>query len=173
MSGHFIFDSGPLLAAISLGFCESTSLKINKKLLLVRSCDEFSKYPDYDFYLSELLKKVQTIHTTTHVIGELYGLANSRLKLKGKQYFEFWEFTFEYLKSNNLNEVLINLMELYSGKETNFLLEVGYVDSGLIELGRKVREPLLSLDRELKGKAEPKLVNCFVLPDDIEYLLQE
>ncbi|MGE5480575.1 MAG: hypothetical protein ACM3U1_09150 [Chloroflexota bacterium] len=115
--------------------------------------------------ISSFYNSIPVFITSSHAIGELQGLFNSRVKpfnekenSKNIIKLKFWRLSIEYLKSKRLNESLIKLIEL-SSERTNFELmqSVGYIDAGIINIALRESMPIITKDnRTLKASVKNK-----------------
>jgi len=100
--------------------------------------------------------------TTSHVIGEIQGLAKTRLKLSGDDRLSFWRASIDLLTQWNLDEQLIRLLDMARRpalKER--LLDIGIVDTGLIEFAAHNNCVLITQDdRTLAARAWTDGIDC-------------
>lgn len=92
----------------------------------------------------ELLNTIEIFITSSHSIGELqrhfYNISRDLKK-------RFWDISFEYLKSKKLDEKLIQLLSLSQNEDYNKIIyDIGYVDTGLIELALKEKSIIITND---------------------------
>jgi rRNA-processing protein FCF1 len=88
---------------------------------------------NYPIFLSE----IKIFITTSHVIGELQRHILNTLHINDKNFKSFWEVSIDYLKNKNLDVLLISLLDIsIKSKFNKLILDIGYVDTGLIELAQ-------------------------------------
>jgi len=154
-----IFDSGPLLLALSLNYINKNYIQNDDEFLKL-AYGKPAKIPTLKLTLEKFFNKFNKIYTTPHVIGELKGLVKSRLKLKDNEY-KFWIQSIDYLKRKNLSEKLLTLVELSDDSNyKNLIPSIGFVDTELIKLAfeLKPRLTIISIDgRTLKREANKKI----------------
>lgn len=163
-----IVDSGPMLISLALNY--SYTIKINTlEKLLSKVWDKFSLYSINPHDLKLFFERVSTFLTTPHAIGELVGLAKSKLGFNIEQLNDFWHYSIQYLSNKNLKEEFIDLLSINNSVESNFLInKIGLIDTELIDLSKIINLPILTIDkRTLKSEAEKKLIDVIVLDDDI------
>ena len=158
-----VLDTSVLLNALLINY----SMKVNPKDTI---CYEASKlFPDKKLRkYSELLKNVNQFVTTSQAIGELLGLYNSKVNVKGELKIKFWKLSIEYLKNKKLDEQLIDILSVSNIKNLEKMFyTIDYVDTGLINLAMKMNLDILSEDtRTLRPFAENMLINVIV-PSEI------
>jgi hypothetical protein len=117
---------------------------------------------DHQEQFLNLLASVKGKLTTSHVIAEMQGLANSRLKLSRDDRVAFWRASIDLLTLWNLDEQLIRLLDMASRKELRDRLpDIGIVDTGLIELAAQSGGILITQDeRTLAARALRDGIEC-------------
>ena len=125
-----VIDTGPLLSALILhyqierGYPSAFNSFLEDPLRTSEHQEQFLK----------LLASIREKLTTSHVIAEMQGLANSRLGLSGDARRDFWRASVDLLTNWNLDEQLIRLIDIASH---DWLPDIGIVDTGLIELAAR------------------------------------
>lgn len=162
-----IIDAGPLLLLLTLKYIESNNI-IDGKLLLTKAYSKFSTITNSIESWNEFFEHFDKFYTTSHVIGELFGLVKSRLSLKENQN-DFWLSCINFIKAQKLTENYIELLEVSNDSFCNHLIsEIGFVDTELIKLAKKNGMPILTIDeRTLKTEAEKLALNVILIQDDI------
>ncbi|MCI0420793.1 MAG: hypothetical protein L0312_16460 [Acidobacteria bacterium] len=109
-----------------------------------------------------MFSSIQTVLTTSHVIGELKGLQ----KLKGDYEREFWLSAIELFRSKSVDERLVRPLDVAKGNVREVIPIVGPVDAALIELARAEECDLLTEDGRMadlaKNRAKFQLVRDLV-----------
>ncbi len=165
-----IFDSGPLLLALTINFINKNNIQ-NFDKILQNAYDKIKNIQNPKRTLENFFSHFTRIYTTSHAIGELIGLVKSRLDFNVEYENKFWGNSIDYLKSKNLSEELIKFIELKSDIYYQELISsIGFVDTELIKLAieHKFQLPIISIDsRTLKREANKKTIDVFILEDDI------
>ncbi|MFN2452585.1 MAG: PIN domain-containing protein [Pyrinomonadaceae bacterium] len=106
----------------------------------------------------ELFDSLQTILTTSHVIGEIQG----HQKLTEQTRKAFWLSSMSLLERINIDERLLSLRDMYASEKLRELVcIIGSTDTGLIELARQERCTLLTDDeRTLNRYARILRIDC-------------
>jgi len=153
-----VIDSGPLLSALVLHYQGERGRR--------PSLDSFLEDPllikDNQEQFLNLLASIREKLTTSHAIGELQGLANTRLRLSGDDRVNFWRAAVDLLTLWRLDEHLIRLLDMASRSELRErLLDIGIVDTGLIELAAQNACVLITQDeRTLAARAWTDGIDC-------------
>lgn len=155
-----VVDAGPLFTVLTLSFVR----KYKREPILERAeMPRDSKTQDAYF---QLFAGIQSVLTTSHVVGELQGLQSSRLRLKGMDFENFWLSTTDFLRTKNFDERLISLLEMRAEQRSSDRIGVfGPSDGGLIELAAREGCVFLTDDGALKGEAIRSGVNCHLVRD--------
>lgn len=169
-----IIDSGPLLIALTVNYLTVKEISDHKSYLK-RVWNKFADLNLNGSMVSEYFRRISNFHTTPHAIGELIGLAKSRLNLKLPDQNEFWAISIEYLEVKNIKENFIKILDLYHDEDLfnaesglTLIQEIGFIDSELIKLAKEIGLPILTIDsRTLKAKADKQGVDVIVLDEDI------
>jgi hypothetical protein len=74
-----VIDSGPLFTVLALNYVVRT----NRRSLLQTIEEDIGRSVSMQNACLKLFRSIQSILTTSHVIGEMQGLQTSRLKLRG------------------------------------------------------------------------------------------
>ncbi len=104
--------------------------------------------------------------TTSHVIGELQGLSS---KLPGHVRESFWSKSIVLLRQWNLDERLIRLLDLASGRTVGSSLgRIGPPDAGVIQLALQEQCALITEDEKtLYAEALTMGIDCHLLKNII------
>ena len=139
-----VVDTGPLFNVLALVYVQSSPVRRHNFLQKHRLPEYLKNNPAQERNLLELFKSIQTIVTTSHVIGELTGL----LKTAGLPSKDFWPASLDYLSLKNLDERLLRLIPDLSASEAEkeVMFEIGPTDAGLIDLARREKCILLTDD---------------------------
>lgn len=126
---------------------------------------EYLAYPNFGDQLFLELDNIPKLKTHPYVIAELMGLAVSRAKFKGKTLEAFRTLTITYLKKN-LTKVPLILQEVLNSSELGNIKDVaakiGLTDTAVLELGKRLRLPVLTHDRKTLVAYAPQFnVHCF------------
>jgi hypothetical protein len=152
-----VIDSGPLLSAFVLHY--------QRERGRLSSLESFLEEPlqtkDNQEQFLNLLASIGEKLTTSHVIGEIRGLA-TRLKLSGDDRLNFWRASIDLLTQWRLDEQLIRLLDMASRSELKErLLDIGIVDTGLTELAARNGCVLITQDaRSLAARAWTEQIDC-------------
>lgn len=151
-----VVDTGPLFDVLTLNFVR----RHGRQEVLDRTT--ISGSPEVQDAYLRLFSTIRTVLTTSHVVGELQGLENSRLKLRGAYLEDFWLASADFLTARNFDERLISLLHMYSEERLRVpLTAIGPSDVGLIELALREGCPLLTDDeRTLAPHAWRLGVDC-------------
>ncbi|MBM2814247.1 MAG: hypothetical protein HW421_1009 [Ignavibacteria bacterium] len=120
---------------------------------------------------TEFLEGIECFITTSHAIGELQGLFSTRIGIEGDLKRNFWEKSVSYLKTKKINELLIELALISENKTyIKFIFDIGYIDTGLIELAKKENLPIITDDvRTLSNFAYGQAIELFVPEQFLNY----
>jgi predicted nucleic acid-binding protein len=153
-----VIDSGPLLSALVLHYQRERGRQPSLESFL----EEPLLIRDHQEQFLNLLASIREKLTTSHAIGEIQGLAKARLKLGGDDRLNFWRASVDLLTQWNLDEQLIRLLEMASRSELKErLLDIGIVDTGLIELAAQNGCVLITQDeRTLAARAWTDGIDC-------------
>lgn len=151
-----VVDAGPLFTVLTLDYVRryhDDSAPARAGIPLQREVQ--------NGYL-RMFQDIRTLLTTSHVVGELQGLQNSRLSLYGAHLEQFWRNSMDYLKTRNLDERLICLLGMRErDRSREGVCVVGPSDMGLIELALQEGCVLLTDDeRTLAPLARRHSVDC-------------
>lgn len=109
---------------------------------------------------------IQSILTTSHVIGEIQGLQS---KLDGRYRQEFWLGGISFLRRKKLDERLVGLLQIASTGETlESLCSLGPTDTGLIDLARREGCILLTDDTDVWHRAKQLQVDCKLIRAELQ-----
>lgn len=168
-----IVDSGPMLISLAINY--SYNVKINNfEKLMAKVWDKYPLYRIKTHDLKLFFERITCFFTAPHAIGELVGLAKSKLGFNIEQLNNFWDISIQYLLNKNLKEELIDLFSIYNKIESKLLInKIGLIDTELINLSNKMNMPILTIDkRTLKTEAEKRTIDVIVLDDDIYRFIQ-
>lgn len=141
-----VIDTCVLLDALVINYLRITD---NKTLKKKWETDIFGNNEKYFKKYLDFLEKINTFVTSSQVIGELQGFANSRLGIRKGLHSSFWKESIIYLKNKKINEQLIDLVTISQIKDySEFIYEIGYIDTGLIELAKKEKLPIITNDEK-------------------------
>ena len=92
----------------------------------------------------------------------MQGLERARLNLSGADRLNFWRASIDLLTQWGLDEQLIRLLDIASHSELKErLLDIGIVDTGLIELAAQNGCVLITQDeRTLAARARAEQIDC-------------
>ena len=158
-----VLDSGVMFDALVADLiCSDPPVPINYGRL--PGClHESVRPPEAQRRLLEILGSIRIRLTTSHAIGEVNGLTNSRLDLRGPHLSTFWERSTELLTLWNLGERLIEFLDL-ARREAATFPRAGIVDTGLVELAFRESCVLITNDeRTLALLAYERGVDCRLL----------
>ncbi len=162
-----VVDAGPLFAALTLHYVRVTRLPEPKRTSVLQSGlqPHLRQSPTRQKACLELFDRIGILLTTSHVIGEIQGLQNSRLKLYGKDQESFWLYTMDFLLQRKLDERLLRLLDMHTRESSrDSVCKAGPTDVGLIELAVKEGCVLLTEDeRSLAPLARQNGVDCQLL----------
>jgi rRNA-processing protein FCF1 len=161
-----VIDTSVLFESLLINY---TQVKNNKDKIIHFGNNIFGLNNIYKKNYIDFLDKIECFVTTSHAIGELQGLISSRIKLDGLLKKRFWEISVSYLKEKKISEQLIELISFSDSKYySNFIYDIGYVDTGLIELAKKEKMAIITQDVEtLANFARAQGIEVFV---PIEFL---
>jgi len=151
-------DTGPLLSALVLHY----QLEHGARQAFGSFLEEPLLTRDYQEQFLNLLASIKEKLTTSHVIAEMQGLANSRLKLSRDDRLNFWRASIDLLVQWDLDEQLVRLLDMAGRKELKDRLpDIGIVDTGLIELAAQSGCILITQDaRTLAPRALSDGIEC-------------
>jgi len=144
-----ILDAGPLYSALTLKVVSRRPASHNF-ILSKNKLKDYLRSPKAQKNFLLIFDNIQTVLTTSHVIGEIKGLQ----QLKDQHEKDFWRCVVDVFREKKLDERLIRLLELAEGDLGSMIPKIGPVDTGLIELARRERCPLLTEDGKLGGFAK-------------------
>jgi len=153
-----VIDTGPLLSALVIHYQRERG----RRPLLESFLEDPLLTRDYQEQFLNLLASIREKLTTSHVIAEMQGLERARLKLSGADRLNFWRASIDLLTQWGLDEQLIRLLDIASHSELKErLLDIGIVDTGLIELAAQNGCVLITQDeRTLAARARAEQIDC-------------
>ena len=163
-----VVDSGPLFSALTLVHVDFGRVPEPKRTdLLRRALEVYLRDLHLQKLFLQLFTSIRTLLTTSHVVGELQGLCNSRLKLRNEYDRKaFWLHSMLFLKQWNFDERLMAILELYKDSSSREgVCHIGPTDMGLIELARSQGCVLLTEDRALCTTARGANVDCRLIAE--------
>lgn len=165
-----VVDTGPLLTVLTLNYVRMIGATDEKRRSILKRIisDDLFKSPIFEEGYLRLFDSIRTVLTTSHVIGELQGL-QKRLKLQGDDLKNFWLTGMDFLKSKNIDEKLLRLLDMHGREELReAVCVIGPTDTGLIDLARKEGCVLLTDDeRSLAPLAWGNGVDCRLVAKSI------
>ena len=141
-----IFDTNVLLEALLINylrFQENKAIRIRlenfiKDWNIIKYRNNYYKFLD----------NIKIIITSTHAVAELQGLIRSRNIFYGELEGNFWDVSVDYLRNKNLEEHLIKLLTIsYKEDYKPFIREIGFIDTGLIDLAIEQRLTIVTNDK--------------------------
>ncbi|MGA9997975.1 MAG: hypothetical protein WBP93_21350 [Pyrinomonadaceae bacterium] len=157
-----VMDTSPLFSAMTLSYIRSNPRERNTVLQRNRLEKYFQDYPDKERDFLQLFERIQTVLTTSHVIGEIQGLQ----KLTGRSQREFWLSSLFILKRKGIEENLLRLLDMNEENDKKELIcTIGPTDAGLIALAQQERCVLLTDDGPLTSFARAQGVDCWLTRD--------
>ena len=151
-------DTGPLLSALILDYVRNSprprrdSILANSRIASYLSGDETLQR-----CFLRLFDTLQTILTTSNVIGEIQGLQT----LKGHYQREFWLGGIRLLRQKRLDEKLLRILDMELDDTNRELMQVlGPTDTGLLQLAKNEGCYLLTDDNALRSQARQEGIDC-------------
>ena len=150
-----VVDAGPLFTMLTLVFAR----KHDREAILGRA--HIPRDPEIQAAYWRLFDDVGTLLTTSHVVGELQGLQNSRLGLKGMDLEHFWLSGIDFLIEKNFDERLIGLLAMHAEERSRQrICSFGPADAGVTELALREKCVLFTDDGTLRDFAGRNGVRC-------------
>lgn len=141
-----VVDSGPLFNVLALNYVREMHRPELKRGHILRKAlndsdpeveSALHEDPSFQDAYLRFFTRIRTYLTTSHVIGEIQGLQNGRLRLHGQDLRSFWLHSMDFLRAKNLEERLIRLLDLHAKPDSSHgVCELGPTDAGLIELSQ-------------------------------------
>ena len=157
-----MIDTGPLFSALVVNHVQQRPTQGNRVQLLGLA-DESVRHPDGQVRFLNLLASISNKLTTSHVLGEINGLVNTRSDLRGPELNRFWNGCIELLTQWQLDERLIRLLD-FAGGSAPEIARIGLVDIGLIRLAQEQGCVLITEDaKTLAPLAWEQGVDCRLL----------
>jgi predicted nucleic acid-binding protein len=160
-----VVDAGPLLSILVLKYAFRLDPDAANAVIDRSAIASYLRANSAQRSMIHLFDNVRGITTTSHVIGELQGLQ----LLKNGSQTAFWDASMNWLKTKELDESLVSLMELHSHPvRRTWVCEIGPPDCGLIELAIRQNVPLLTDDRRtLAARARQNGVDCRIVEEEL------
>ena len=153
-----VIDTGPLFSALVVNHVQQRPTKGNRDRLL--GCvNESVQHPDAHVRFLSVLGSISRKLTTSHVLGEINGLVNVKLKLHEPELSRFWNGCIELLTLWELDERLIRFLD-FAGASAPGIARLGIVDTGLIRLAQEHGCVLITEDGPLFRLAGEQGVDC-------------
>ena len=161
-----VVDASPLVSALVLEYVRSKPRDWRDPILnKSRLASYLEKNEMRQSAFVHYFDAIQTIMTTSHVIGEVQGLQS---KLDGRYRQEFWPGGIAFLRRKKLDERLVGLLQIAStGELLASVCSLGPTDTGLIELARQERCVLLTDDTEIRRRASHQQVDCRLMRSEL------
>ena len=157
-----VIDAEPLFSAPIVNHLQNPAARANREHLL-DAVDESVRAPGMHLPFLEFLAAIPEKLTTSHVVGEVNGLAKSRLKLYGPESRVFWNGSIDLLMRWNFDERLVALLD-FAQDSADEIVRAGVVDIGLIRLAQRSGAVLITGDeRTLAPLAREQGVDCELL----------
>jgi hypothetical protein len=141
-----IFDTNVLLESLLINYLRFQENKGIRNRLETFIIDwNITKYRNN---YSKFLDNIRTIITSSHAIAELSGLIKSRKIFYGEMDGNFWDVSVNYLRNKNLEEHLIKLLTISTNADYRpFIREIGFIDTGLIDLATEQQLTIVTNDK--------------------------
>jgi len=160
MISRAVIDSGPLFSALVLHYADRTADGVNRDLCMKVIDPYLAEASSRQEQFLALLTSIREKLTTSHVIAELNGLQNSRLRLRERELERFWSGTVDLLTQWDLDEQLIRLLDVARRTELS-MTRVGLIDAGIIELAQRHGCLLITQDEKTLASVAWRLgVDC-------------
>jgi hypothetical protein len=159
-----VFDAGPLFSALVSNF-NMLDIKRSGRMRHSSVLESALRSERAQRDLLSAFSSIPTKLTTSHVIGELQGLQNSRLKLKGIDLSSFWQTSIDLLRQWAIDEQLVRLLDLASDDRFGVSLpRIGAPDAGVIKLALQRNCVLVTDDERTLAPAAWRVgVDCRLL----------
>lgn len=160
-------DSGPLISILLLQFAMTISDHRKRDAIIETSRLQtfFRESTSNRRAALDFARSLQSISTTSHVIGELRGLD----RLSGNERLDFWRLSLGWLRDKQLDERLVTLLSMFELERMHTpLFEFGHADVGLTQLARTKGETLITEDRNLLHFARTQTTACLHLHDVLD-----
>ena len=154
-----MIDAGPLFSALIINHLQNPAARAKPEHLL-EAVDESVRREGAHLPFLEFIANIPEKLTTSHVVGEINGLAKSRLKLYGPELSRFWDGSVDLFMRWNLDERLVALLD-FARSSAAEIVRVGIVDTGLIRLAQQRGCVLITGDEKtLAPLAREQGVDC-------------
>lgn len=145
-----VVDTGPLFTMLTVNYVQVTGITDEKRRSILGKVvsGDVLRIPTFEEGYRGLFDSIGRLLTTSHVVGELQGLENGRLKLYGDKLGKFWSSALEFLGRKNVEERLVALVAMHAQPVLrDAICLVGPTDTGLVDLARKEGCALFTDDR--------------------------
>ena len=161
-----VVDTGPLYSILVLKYSITLSPRAAAAMIPKSRISEYLREAGLQRAMVYLFDGMQTILTSSHVIGELQGLQN----LQGDSQRAFWLFAMNWLSSKGLDERLLRLLDLNAEtRSQSAVCEIGPTDTGLLELAFREGTVLLTDDRNTLARlAWAQGIDCRLVMNVLE-----
>lgn len=163
---NIVMDTGPLLSALILDYVRN-SPRVRRDSILTNSrvASYLSRNETLQQSFLRFFDTIQTVLTTSNVIGEIQGLQT----LKGQYQREFWLGGVRLLRKKRLDERLLLLLDMESSPlNKEFLQVLGPTDTGLLQLAKNEGYRLLTDDGTLRSRAWQEGIECFLVREMLQ-----
>lgn len=150
-----VVDSCPLFSALTLHYVRQSPPSRRDSILNINEVPTYLRSEPVQRNFLRLFDGIQTLLTTSHVIGEIQGLQ----KLKQASGEEFWQSSILFLKARKLDERLVKLLDLDRKGRSLLVGQIGPTDTGLIELAIQTKSVVLTDDGRTLARARPEAVD--------------
>ncbi len=159
-----VIDSSILFSALILHF-NYVNEQLDRPAKFVDKLDPLLQEPGGQETFMNLMRSISIKLISSHVIGELQGLVQHRLRLKGDDLSNFWEFSVELVKQWNVDERLISISELGADEHLASLISlIGPPDTGLLALAHRNSCPVITEDEKTLAREAWRIhVDCRLL----------
>ena len=139
-----VIDTCVLVDALMLNYVKTSSDKnLNEKW----EHKVYDKNSNLIKHYSKFIDSIPIFVTTSQAMGEVPQVLKRVTELEGKKLTSFWQKSIEFLKTKRLDEKLISIIEMVEAQNNaNRIFEIGIVDSGLIELAKREKLPIITND---------------------------
>ena len=152
-----VVDTEPLVNALILNYVRAVPANRRSAVLGRSRVSDYLRDPILRRAFLELFDSIQTIITTSHVIGEI-----NRFAPKEGHRESFWRSAVDWLRKKAFDERLVKLLDTWEAEPwPGLICRIGPVDAGLIKLAKQEGCHLLTDDgRTLEPHALHEGVNC-------------
>ncbi len=160
-----VVDSGPLFTVLTINYLTVARVVTERRRSILKEVTrdrDLQEDADHQKAYLAFFHHIRWCLTSSHVIGELQGLRNSRLRLGAREREAFWSSSIDFLRGRNLDEHLVTLLSLAGSRDgCAAISRIGSTDAGLIDLARRQSCVLYTDDeRTLRPMALELGVDC-------------